>query len=96
MDVSWLTTDMNFNTPPLAQIAPFDATFASQTRKMPTQLQSVEASTTARVPSQPGPEKASVLSVILERHWALDWALKVVRQVGRSVSLHEVSYCLLL
>ena len=26
----------------------------------------------------------------------LDWALEVVRQVVRSVSLHEVSYCLLL
>ena len=33
MDVSLLTTCMNFNTPPLAQIAPFDARFASQTRK---------------------------------------------------------------
>ena len=60
-----MTTCMNFNTPPLAQIAPFDARFASQTRKEappPTQLQSVEASTTARVPSQPSPEKASALS----------------------------------
>ena len=48
-----------------AQIAPFDARFASQTRKrphLPTQLQSVAASTTARVPSQPGPEKASALA----------------------------------
>ena len=65
MDVSWLTTDMNFNTPPLAQIAPFDARVASQTRKkahLSTQLQGVEASTTARVPPQPGPEKASALS----------------------------------
>ena len=63
--VSWLTTDMNFNTPPLVQIAPFDARFASQARKkahLPTQLQSVEASTTARVPSQLGAEKASALS----------------------------------
>ena len=33
MVVSLLTTCMNFNTPPLAQIAPFDARFASQTRK---------------------------------------------------------------
>ena len=59
-------------------------------------LQSVEATTTARVPSQPGPEKASALSVILARQWALDWALKVIRQIGRSVSIHEISYCLLL
>ena len=31
--VSLLTTCMNFNTPPLVQIAPFNATFVSQTRK---------------------------------------------------------------
>ena len=45
MVVSLLTTCMNFNTPPLAQIAPFDARFARQTRKkarLPTQ--SVQAS----------------------------------------------------
>ena len=33
MVVSMLATCMNFNTPPFAQIAPFDARFASQTRK---------------------------------------------------------------
>ena len=33
MVVSLLTTCMNFNTPPLAQNAPFDARFATQTRK---------------------------------------------------------------
>ena len=33
MDVSLLTICVNFNTPPLAQVAPFDARFASQTRK---------------------------------------------------------------
>ena len=56
--------------------------------------ESIEAITLARVPSQPGPEKASALSlsVILARHWAL----QVVRQVGRSLFLHEISYCLLL
>ena len=40
----------------------------------------------ARVQSQPGPEKTSALSVIIARHWAL----KVIRQVGQSVSLHEI------
>ena len=58
--------------------------------------QSVEATTTALVPSQPGPEKASALPVILARQWALDWSLKVVRRIGRSVSIHEISCCLLL
>ena len=50
----------------------------------------------AHDPSQPGPEKASAFPVILARLWALDWALKVVRQIGRSVSIHEMSHCLLL
>ena len=45
----------------------------------------------ASVQSPPGPDKASALSVILARHWAL----KVVRQVRRSVNLHEISHCLL-
>ena len=59
-------------------------------------FQSVEATTTAHVPSQPGPGKASALSVILARRWALDWALQVMRQIGRSVSFHEISCGLLL
>ena len=76
VDVLLLTTCMTFNTPPLAQVAPFDARFANQTRKkerLPTQSVQVskcpEATTTAHVPSQPGPEKASALSVILARRW---------------------------
>ena len=45
MDMSLLTTCMNFNAPPLARIAPFDARFASQTRKKARLLtQSVQAS----------------------------------------------------
>ena len=69
MFVSLLTTCVNFNSPPLTQIAHFDAIFASQTRKkarLPTQkafkLQSVETTTTARVQTQLGSEKASALS----------------------------------
>ena len=45
MDVSLLKTCMNFNTPPLAQVALFDTSFASDTRmktRLPTQ--SVQAS----------------------------------------------------
>ena len=37
-------------------------------------------------------ERLLSLSVILARHWAL----KVIRQLVRSVSLHEISHCLLL
>ena len=67
-----LTTCMNFNTPPLALIAPFDARFASQTRKYQStkkdfcqlnefKLQGVEKTTTTRVPPQPGSEKKRLL-----------------------------------
>ena len=61
-------------------------------------IQSVEATTTARVPSQPGPEK-SVCSLCHPRA-SLGSALgsKVARQspTWRSVSIHKISYCLLL
>ena len=89
--VSMLTTCMNFNTP-------FYARFASQTRKkarLPTQ--SVQASQCSkRLASQPGPEKASALSLSSSRVIGLCLGSKVVRQNGESASIHEISYCLLL
>ena len=86
MVMSSLTTCVNFNTPPLAHVCPFKAF----------KLHSVEPTTAAHVPSQPDPEKASALPVILARHWALEWAPTVVRQIGRSVRIHEISHCVLL
>ena len=46
MVMSLLTTCMHFNTPPLAQIAPFDARFASQTRKYRSTCQLILVCTT--------------------------------------------------
>ena len=97
---------MNFNTPPLAQIAPFDARFTSQTRKKARLCQLKAINSSFRV-SKRSPwlmyhnslglkQRLLSLSVILARQWALDWALKVVRQIGRSVRIHKISYCLLL
>ena len=78
----------------------FDARLGSQTEKkarLPTQ--SVQASECRSdlhdscTNTQPCPEKSVCsLSVILARQWAL----QVVRQVGRSVGSHEISYCFLL
>ena len=50
-------------------------------------LQSVEPTTTARVASQPGPEKSVCSLSLCHPHASLgsDWALKVVRHVGRPV-----------
>ena len=97
MVVSLLTTCVHLNTPPLAQIAPFHARFASQTRKK------------ARLPSRSvqASECGSVYhrSLVLEKRLlslshchpraslGSDWALKVVRQIGRSVRIHEISHC---
>ena len=89
MDVSWLTTCMNFKTPPLAQIAHFDARFASRGRKHVCQLKAFKAITAWSWKS------VCSSSVILARYWALDWGLKIVRQIGRSISPREVSKCLL-
>ena len=51
----------------------------------------------ARVQSQHGPDKASALPLCHPRaSLGSNRALKVVRQVGRSVSLDEISHCLLL
>ena len=104
MDASLLTTCVDFNTLPLAQIVPFDARFASQTRKDPQKSNTELVSSANRflskqfnVQTQSSPEKSVCsISVILAGHRALDWALKVVRQVVRSVSLREVLFCLLL
>ena len=94
MDVSLLKTCMNVNTPPLAQVAPCDARFASQTRKkerLPTQsvqapecLSDHHGSCTNTAWSR---QSVCSLFVILARPWALDRALKVVRQIRRSVSI---------
>ena len=70
--------------------AQFKASQAWSTVSPP--FQSVEAVTMARVQSQPSPVKASAISLCHPRHWAL----KVIRQELRSVSLHEISHCLLL
>ena len=72
MDVSLLTTCMNFNTPPLAPFRESNAEVTMDTKLSKHvchvcqlkafMLQSVEATTTAHVPSQPVPDKASALS----------------------------------
>ena len=104
MDASLLTTCVDFNTLPLAQIVPFDARFGSQTRKDPQKSNTELVSSANRflskqfnVQTQSSPEKnVCSISVILAGHRALDWALKVVRQVVRSISLREALFCLLL
>ena len=74
MDVSFLTTCMHFNN----SSSRADCTFRCKSRESNTEekhvcqlkafkLQSVEATTAARVPSQPGPEKASALSLSSSR-----------------------------
>ena len=105
---------MNFNTPPLAKVAPFRCKIRESNAEvtLDTKLilvcttqrfqawstasrpfQSVEATTTARVQAQHGPDKASALSVIL----ALRWASKSSSPISNlaSVSSHNF-YCLLL
>ena len=102
MVVSLLTTCMNFNTPPLAQIAPFDARFASQTRKkarLPTQSVQASECRSDRHGSCTSTawSRKSVCSLCHPRaSLGSKWALKVVRQVERPVSFHEISHCLLL
>ena len=85
MDVSWLTTRMNFNTH-LSRILYLlvQDSRVKRSQLKAFKLQSVEVTIATRVPTQPGHEKASALSLsfILARHWAL----KVVRHVGRSFS----------
>ena len=119
MVVSLMTTYMNFNTPPLAQIAPFDARFASQKRKYHStkklrnhvcQMILVCATQAfkpgqlhlghSRVSKRPPWLVYNHSMVLNKRLLSLchplaslgsNWALKVVRQVGRPVSLHEIS-----
>ena len=105
MVVSLLTTCMSFNTPPLAQIAPFDAKFASQTRKYHStkklrkhvchfkafKLQRVQAITMALVQAQHGPEKASALSLSSSRVIGL---IKVVRQASKATSQSSRNFAL--
>ena len=83
----------------LAQIAHFEARFASQKRKKARlsikvfKLQSVENITTAHVPPQFGLGKASALSIILTNHWTLDWTLK---RCSPSGAINQSSFDLLL
>ena len=102
--VPLLTTCMNFNTPPLSQIAPFEAKFgvtrATQAFRSG-QLHLDHSRVSKRSPwlvyKQNMVPKKRLLSLChLRASLGFDWALKVVRQVGRSISIHEISYCLLL
>ena len=111
MVVSLLTTCMNFNTPPLAQIAPFPR-LPTDSRLYNSKLAwtlgqlHLDHSGVSKRPHwlvynhSHGPEKVSALSVILARPLSVILArhlfLKVVRQVRRPVNLHEIWYCLLL
>ena len=122
MDVSLLTTCMNFNTPPLVRIPPFlmqrlvkqnaEVPFNKETEKarLPTDsclYNSKRPSLVNCILTIPecrsdhhgsctitawSCKRVCSLSVILARHCAL----KVVRQVERSVNLHDISYSLLL
>ena len=87
MVVSLLTTCVHLNTPPLAQIAPFHARFASQTRKkarLPSG--SVQASECRSVYHHSLVLKKRVLSlsltVILARHWSLIGLSKLFAKSG--------------
>ena len=119
MVVSLLRTCLNFKTPLLAQIAPFDTSFARQTRKYRStkklrkhvcQLILV-CTTQAFKPGQLHLDHSTVSKrspwlvynhsmVLKKRLFSLSSSRvigprKVVRQVGESVSIHEISFCLL-
>ena len=83
MDVSLLRTGVNFNTPPLAQIAPFDARFASHTRKK------------ARLPTQSVQASECRYDSCTITAWSWKSVCSSCKST-RSVNTHENSYCWLL